>query len=622
MRIAGFAALAALAAPARAEESPEAPEQTVVTARRLAEAARPDTERRLTSTQLAELGATDLGQALDLVTDTPVRGSGRQLAQANVRGARKGGVLILLDGIPLSDPFHGNFDVASIPVADIAEIRVSLTPASPLDGPGGNGGVIEVLTRSATGPAYLRAQAQGGTAPSLNGALSGRHGLGGLGVRASATGSLDARSRQATLPDGRRTTLDGDDRAATAGLRLEHENPRGRLSLDAAFTHREYGLAPSEVAGAPLARVPEARTLRAVAGGRWRTGGATASLRAYTLRSTQEGVTYDDARAETVTLREQVESHRTGGQGQVDLPLGEDVRATAVLHVLVEGGQDRVESGGGVQTTEGTSPVVEPAAGALWRVSERFTLEGAAGLAAPLGEARGPAWPEAKIAASLLPHESLTLRLTAARKGRLPSLRDRYSPHQGNPAVRPEMGTSGEGSAEWRPLEVLRLSASLFVRRTDDLIRNPPADGEAARGIAPVENFGRVDLRGGEAAVELGPLRSFTWSTAYAYIDAHSNELGTEPLDFLPHHRLDTALTWRPLAKGGLWSRVRFVGEQLDAGARLEAHATLDAAAWYGLGPARLTLRGENLTDQRYLARAAVQADGRTLYLGAEGTWE
>jgi outer membrane receptor protein involved in Fe transport len=148
-----------------------------------------DTTVRLTGEELAKRGATDLATALSLLPDVTVREAGRGGKQIDIRGGRKGEVAILIDGVSVSDPYYGNFDVTSIPVTDIVQIRVSTTPQSPIDGPGGPGGVIEVLTRDAIGPQLVLARANSDTLPSFGVAGAARVGLTRrLGLRVSASG--------------------------------------------------------------------------------------------------------------------------------------------------------------------------------------------------------------------------------------------------------------------------------------------------------------------------------------------------------------------------------------------------------------------------------------------------
>jgi outer membrane cobalamin receptor len=131
-----------------------------------------DTEVRLTGDELAARGATDLGTALALLNDVSVRDAGRGGFNIDIRGARKGAVSIFIDGVLVSDPYYGTFDVSSIPITDIVQIRVATTPQSPIDGPGGPGGVIEVHTRDAIGSQVVVARVTGDSLPTFG--MSGR----------------------------------------------------------------------------------------------------------------------------------------------------------------------------------------------------------------------------------------------------------------------------------------------------------------------------------------------------------------------------------------------------------------------------------------------------------------
>ena len=118
-----------------------------------------DTEVRLTGEQLAARGAIDLATALALLPDVTVRDAGRGGFNLDIRGARKGAV---------SDPDRRR---AASPIRTTARSTSrrsrsptscrsasSTTPQSPIDGPGGPGGVIEVHTRDAIGPQLVIAR--------------------------------------------------------------------------------------------------------------------------------------------------------------------------------------------------------------------------------------------------------------------------------------------------------------------------------------------------------------------------------------------------------------------------------------------------------------------------------
>ena len=172
-----------------------------------------DTEVRLTGEQLAARGAVDLGTALALLPDVAVRDAGRGGFNIDIRGARKGAVSILIDGVLVTDPYYGTFDVSTIPITDIVQIRVSTTPQSPIDGPGGPGGVIEVLTRDAIGPQLVIAPLDRRSLPSFG-----------------VTGTARARSRIISRCECRRR---GSAARATSSCRRRRP-PSGRTSATGA----------------------------------------------------------------------------------------------------------------------------------------------------------------------------------------------------------------------------------------------------------------------------------------------------------------------------------------------------------------------------------------------------
>ena len=201
-----------------------------------------DTEVRMTGEEAAARGAVDLATALDLLPDVDVRDGGRGGFNIDIRGARKGAVSVLIDGVLVSDPYYGTFDISTIPITDIVQIRMSTTSQSPIDGPGGPGGVIEVLTRDAIGPQLVLARTSADTLPSFTIAGSARAAITKtLALRISASGLAGGRDLDAKGPG-----LNENRHAGTGAARLEYRDGNDRVVVDGFLDDRHYISPPSE----------------------------------------------------------------------------------------------------------------------------------------------------------------------------------------------------------------------------------------------------------------------------------------------------------------------------------------------------------------------------------------
>jgi outer membrane receptor protein involved in Fe transport len=610
-------------------------EEIEVSAQRVAEAAKPDTELRVTRRQLIERGVTNLAQALDIVLDTAVRISGRGGYQVDVRGSRKGGVLILLDGVPISDPFVGNFDVSSIPATDIAEIRVSLTPASPLDGPGGNGGVIEVLTRGASGPKSLRALVQASDSPGGVAAVSGRAAVAeGLSIRASGGATIGLHDYSLTGSEAGQSSRE-DARGGNAGLRIEKRFEASRMLADLAVARRRFLIPPVEpfdlltASTFNLTFVDREDVFRGVVGAERRIERLLLTARAFSLVIDRDQSHYSEPARARLTQEEHVFAHRSGGTAQADWFASDDLRLTLAAHLSVEGGRSRTNfvspTGEPFLPSEnaGVAPIAEPAAGFAFRFTEWLALDGAAGVAFPIGLG-APPWPEAKLTATFTPTTAVQVRITGARKGRLPNLSERFDPLKGNKSLDPEQGTSADVAIIYKPRRWLSLELGAYARLVQGFIRLGSFPGVGMINA----NLGDVAVDGLEARADLAPFPWLFLGGAYTY--GHSawttapppGALGRSPLDFFPAHRFDVSTGVRRGQDMGIWARARYLGARSDNGTDLAAVTTVDATAFVRVDELRVTLRAENLLDNAYEIRAGVLGFGRTLFLGLEGVLE
>jgi outer membrane cobalamin receptor len=105
---------------------------------------------RISAEELKAMGAKTLEEGLRFVPGLNVRIGGSGTPRIDIRGFKTRHVLLLLNGIPIKNTYDDQFDPTTIPIDYIQEIKVSTGGTSQLYGSGGNGGVINIITKKGT----------------------------------------------------------------------------------------------------------------------------------------------------------------------------------------------------------------------------------------------------------------------------------------------------------------------------------------------------------------------------------------------------------------------------------------------------------------------------------------
>jgi outer membrane receptor protein involved in Fe transport len=567
-----------------------------------------DTRLRLGEADLAGRGVTHLAAALADLPDVVVRAMGRGGQQIDIRGARKAAVKVLVDGVALEDPYYGTFDLSSVAVTDVVQVRIATSPASPIDGPGGPGGVVEVHTRDAVGTRAVIAQVSGDSLPTAAAAATGRAPLGRhLAARVSATGTLGLHTYE--LPAG---AIDEERHLAGGAARLEWRPPgqaERRAVVDVAAQSRAF-LAPPSQDEMALLRIHGEESLRAGARFEDRLGALRLAAGVHGTVQHRDASYYSDLALAEQTNREDLTARRAGAALLVNRAVGRRLQLVAAAHLTSEDAQviDARDN-----LTAGRSMIGELASGAqLARGPVR--LDGAVGVALPVGVGHAP-WPEGKLTAGLTPVEAVTISATVGRKGRLPTLRERYRLDVGNAALDPELASFAEVRVAVTPSAASRLESASWVRRQSGMIL---LDREARM----LTNLGTIDLRGIDTSFEVRPHRRLALRGAWSFTEA-DDASAEPPLDFLPRHRLSARATVAAGARVTAGTRVAWIAAQLDRNTTLPARTEWDL--YLALRPSGgwlLSARLDDVLDARWPLRAGVPSAGRTLMLAAQATFE
>ncbi len=582
--------------------------------------------------------------------------------------------LVLLDGVPQTDPFGGWIAWPAFDPRRLGQIRVTRGGGGGANGPGALAGTIEM---DSAGPddaeglfvslAYgsrngVDAFAGHGTALGdgfVHVSASFAHGDGFTPVIAEQRGPADrpAPYEQASFALRAAFPIDADVELQTGLTSFTDTRERGTAfsaidnkGADASLRLIGRGALPFSLLGYVQLR-QFANDFAAVGIGR---ATANQTLDQYNVPATGLG-----ARAE---VRPRL--------GAVGLRLGADWRATRgetrELFQFAAGTPTRGRVAGGDTRTLGAYGEAEWESGALlltvgarldhWRIAngqlaERSLADGTVLTDTIFVDRTG--WePTARAGMVWQLGPSLALRSAAYRGWRLPTLNELYRPFRvgadataANAALSPERLNGIEAGLDWRPAAGARLAVTAFANRLDDAISNVtlgtgpstfPGVGFVAAGGAfrQRQNVDAIVSRGVELDASLA-LGRWHLAAGYSFADAKVRASGAAAaLDGLrpaqsSRHSASASLAWAGTQGERASLTMRYTSSQYEDDLnrqRIPDALTFDASALLPL-TRRLALeaRAENLTDARVVAGISgagivERATPRTLWLGLRWT--
>src|SRR3954452_17522464 len=406
--------------------------------------------------------------------------------------------LLVLDGVPQTDPFGGWVNWPVYDPADLNEIRVARGGGSVANGPGALAGTIEMVSRSNAGASgeldwgsrdSLEARARVGVAAG-GGVLSisgrGERGDGFIPVTDATRGPADERAPYREW-SGRGRWV------APVGGSTELQ-----ASLDAFHDWRTRGVdfTQNRTNGADA-------SMRLVGRGTWQWS-ALAYWQWRNLMSSFASVSAGRVTASRVSLQDSVPSHGIGGSLELrppmpsgfELRLGADARRTSgesrELFSYVAGDPTRRRVAGGETWTNGAFAEASADLGRVtltggaridhWQVSRGHPFEKVIATGAVLRDdkyAKRDGWLPTARGGFIVPiGGGLKLRSAAYLGWRMPTLNELFRPFRAgldgtaaNPDLKPEKLAGAEAGAEYAHGEV-RLSLTGFVNRLKDAIAN------------------------------------------------------------------------------------------------------------------------------------------------------
>jgi vitamin B12 transporter len=542
--------------------------------------------------------------------------------------------LVLLDGVPVANPFFGYIPFSALAPDRLSGVRVTRGGGAGAFGAGAVSGTIELESGGPDTLGALSGQAlvnqRGETQASLTAAP--RLGAGYL----IASAAWDRGQGFWTTPDDQRVPASARAGFESWSASLRAVAPLGDLTEVQASALVYDDRRTLRFQGADSSSSGQQASLRVVGRGDWAfdvLGYVQAQdFSNVVISSTSFRKTLDQARTPATGYGGKIELRPAVGPGHV-LRLGADARVSEGRlyeepFSAVTGLRTAVRRAGGRNTDLGLYAEDDWTIGRLvltagvradhWRVTQGFYRELNAGGVATT-DARYPdrsGW-EGNARAGLLwqGSDAVTLRAAAYTGFRQPTLNELYRPFvvfpittQANAQLKNERLEGYEAGIAFTPRPGLALTLTAFDNRLKDAIANVTLSATTRQR----QNVGAIRARGVElgARASVGTIAfdgSLSWTDAEVQANGPAAALdGLRPAQ-VPRLAASGTLAWTPRQGWRLAATLRHTGAQFEDDLEsdvLPAATTLDAVAQVPLGAAvSLVLRGENLWNERILTR-------------------
>jgi len=574
--------------------------------------------------------------------------------------------LVLLDGVPQSDPFFGYVPFNALVPERLSLIRVTRGGGAGAFGAGAVAGTIEMASAGRDMLPDFSASAFYGSRDSTEVSATATPDLGAGFV--SVSGRWDRGDGFFTSPESQRTAA--DVRAAydnwSVGLRAVAP-VSDTLEIQArAIVYRDERTLRFD--GADSSSDGQDASIRLISRGPWQVDAL-----AYVQSRNFSNIVISSSSFRKVLDQRHTPSTGIGGKIEVRPPVGED-------HVLRLGADVRLAQGdmfedaysgvtglitarrhaGGETSTIGFFAEDDWTLGKLvltggvradrWTIKDGFFRERspAGALTTSDAFANRDGWQATGRAGALLNiGQTISLRAAGYTGFRLPTLNELYRPFRvfpdatgPNPGLGLEKLKGIEAGLDFRPMPSVMFGVTAFYNRLENAIANVTvAQGPGTFpqvGFVPEngvyrqrQNLDAIVAKGVELTAQ-AKLSDFMLLASYAYSHSEVKARGAQAaLDGMapaqsPRHMASATLGWNPASGPTLSATVRYVGKQYEDDRQTEIlpdALTVDGVASVPLTPSlRLVARAENIFDEDVVTRNATGSidlgTPRTLWIG------
>ena len=567
----------------------------------------------LDSANVHESGADNLGDALGLVPGMVVRTNSRGEAKLSTRGLAEREMVVLVDGVPISDPYNGSVNAGMILSGAIGKVSVTKGPVASVYGANALGGVVEVTTAGSrrTGLSYLLSAGSDGQ---YSGFVSGGGGLGPVhltgGVAANGGSGFGLPGSYAVekWEDGGRRDYSSREDIFVWGRGSWKLSSTAEASISMQVADGRRDVPASTSADRPrFWSFPYWRETRTIGSVNWRPSDAMVveSKVFYGTNENQLASYADFERTERRWLST-VSNEVYGGYVYTELDAIPGQRLSGGLNVKRDIASRQSDVGDEWRDYEATT--MSLFAQDVVALGNDNLVAFAVNVDAMTGEDVSLIRVNPQASWSRRLPADLTLRVLGGMKTRFPTLKEWFSPEIGNPDLTPEMSTSVEAEIVKRTSSGSRLSLLAFEQWVKDMI-------VSAGGGDPCRNVGSVTSWGAELGARHNLSSDLDLSLSVAMTSARDDDTG-EDVDLVPKTMIvgSTTYTRGPVA---CLARVTRVGSRsVSDGEGLPPYVLLDLRGVFETAWGDFFLGAENVLDVLYEDEEGFPQSGRRFEFG------
>jgi iron complex outermembrane receptor protein len=476
----------------------------------------------------------DLSEVLRYVPGTAVTVGAKGEYTLKLRGIDSGRIALLVDGVPMVEPYFGTFDLKTISSGGIASLQITTGPSSVLYGPNTLGGIVNVITRRPTPDpnAYLTLSYGGQNTRGAGADASMQFGR--FGVVASALAQDSDGFRYADPVTGTNVLRGLSDytRFNLSGKVIYNPSDTSEIMVNADTYHSSYGIPPALTGSARYWRFKDWDRTSVSAGGYTELGdNAVLRFRGYYVNYYNVLDQYTNSTMSALSAVSSYNNPIYGFFGLGDFTLAKWNTLKASLYF--EGDRTRQQDNPGLAWygyhQDSLSGAVEDhiTIFSKWQLIAGVSLDALHKFVGGTTTRLNPL-----VGLKYTPTDALDIHVSFATKSKYPSMRELYSSVGGNPDLKSESGRSAELAVTYN--KGFFLSGSVFLNSLHDFILSI----RLPNGTREFLNINRARINGlqlqAQKTVRLGGFALDALAN-YTFLD-HKDISDNRPLDALAKH--------------------------------------------------------------------------------------